>query len=275
MVDLKQRMTPAKFSIIKEIHQMKKLLLSSVLTVSTAAYAVTPLPATSAFTFIAPASVAVVPALTNLLDVVSAFKAVGSAFDLTDPNAAALLDQAALDMTLSIAIKNIDTAAINSPTYSPATGEITWVNNFETSLSSSSAWGQTDAGDYDANATLFRDAGAGYAVTAIMTGGSGVNHLLSAIDGTMRTVDGVDYTPTSSFNSYATGFNTAITLVDKVAYLGGAETALIAIQAQGLALDIAGAVAVTTLNTLVLPAAGMNSGSYSDLNSLLLYNGLR
>jgi len=42
-----------------------------------------------------------------------------------------------------------------------------------------------------------------------------------------------------------------------------------------LALDIAGAVAVTTLNTLVLPAAGMNSGSYSDLNSLLLYNGLR
>jgi hypothetical protein len=96
-----------------------------------------------------------------------------------------------------------------------------------------------------------------------------------SVDGLTITVDGVDYTPTSSFNSYATGFNTAITLVDKVAYLGGAETALIAIQAQGLALDIAGAVAVTTLNTLVLPAAGMNSGSYSDLNSLLLYNGLQ
>jgi hypothetical protein len=40
-------------------------------------------------------------------------------------------------------------------------------------------------------------------------------------------------------------------------------------------MDIAGAVAVTTLNTLVLPAAGKNSASYTTLNSLLLYNGLQ
>ena len=56
--------------------------------------------------------------------------------------------------------------------------------------------------------------------------------------------------------------------------MSGAMVALSSIQAQASAMDVAGAVAVTALNTLVLPAAGMSSASYSDLNSLLLYNGL-
>jgi hypothetical protein len=250
---------------------MKKLLIASLLTISITVSA-EPL---TAFTFVAPASVAVAPALTNLLGVVNAFKAVGTAFALADPAATALLDKAALDLTLSIDIKNIDTLAINSPVYDNSTGKIIWVNNFADSVVSSKAWVQTDAADYDAKALAFRDAGGAYAVTAIMTGSSGVNHLLSGIDGTTRVVNGIDYIPDASFNSYATSFNTAVTLADKVTYLGGAATALTAIQAQATAMDVAGAVAVTTLNTLTLPAAGEDSASYDTLNSLLLYNGLQ
>ena len=102
-----------------------------------------------------------------------------------------------------------------------------------------------------------------------------MNRLLSAIDGTTRLVNGVDYIPDSSFNGLATSFNTALTLSDKLTNLGIATTALTAIQAQALALDIAGGVAVNTLNTLVLPAASKNSASYTDLNALLLYNSLQ
>ena len=254
---------------------MKKLFVVLLLGISSVAFGATVLPATTAFTFIAPASVAVAPAVTTLATVVSAFKSVGTAFALNDSVATGLLDQAAINLTLSVDIKNIDTLAINSPTYNSTTGQITWVNNFATSVSSSNAWVQTDAADYDAKALAFRDAGAAYAVTAIMTGGSGVNHLLSAIDGTMRKVNGINYTPDTSFNTYATSFNSATSIGDKVAYLGGAATALTAIQAQGSAIDIAGAVAVTTLNTLILPAAGKNSASYSTLNTLLLYNALQ
>ena len=105
---------------------MKKLLIASLLTISITVSA-EPL---TAFTFVAPASVAVAPALTNLLGVVNAFKAVGTAFALADPAATALLDKAALDLTLSIDIKNIDTLAINSPVYDNSTGKIIWVNNF-------------------------------------------------------------------------------------------------------------------------------------------------
>lgn len=249
---------------------MKKLLVISLITISTTAFAAPP----TAFTFVAPASVAA-PALTNLLGVVNAFKAVGTAFALNDSVATGLLDQAATNLTLSVDIKNIDTLAINSPTYNSTTGQFTWVNNFATSVSSSNAWVQTDAVDYDAKAMAFRDAGGAYAVTAIMTGGSGVNHLLSAIDGTARMVNGVSYIPDSSFNTLVTSFNAGTTVSQKIADLGTAATALTAIQAQGSAMDIAGAVAVTTLNTLVLPAAGKNSASYSTLNSLLLYNALQ
>ena len=250
---------------------MKKILVASLLTISALTFAAPP----TAFTFVAPASVAVAPALTNLLGVVSAFKAVGTAFALADPVATGLLDQAAINLTLSVDIKNIDTLAINSPAYNSTTGQITWVNNFATSVASSNAWVQTDTVDYDAKAKLFRDAGGAYAVTAIMTGGSGVNHLLSAIDGTTRIVNGISYIPDSSFNTLVTSFNNGATVSQKIADLGTAATALTAIQAQGSAMDIAGAVAVTTLNTLVLPAAGKNSASYSTLNSLLLYNALQ
>ena len=250
---------------------MKKLLVVSLLGISTAAFAAPP----TAFTFVAPASVAAAPPLTSLLGVVNAFKAVGTAFALNDSIATGLLDQAATNLTLSVDIKNIDTLAINSPTYNSTTGQITWVNNFATSVSSSNAWVQTDAVDYDAKAMAFRDAGGAYAVTAIMTGGSGVNHLLSAIDGTARMVNGVSYIPDSSFNTLVTSFNASTTVSQKIADLGTAVTALTAIQAQASAMDIAGAVAVTTLNTLVLPAAGKNSASYSTLNSLLLYNALQ
>jgi len=250
---------------------MKKLLVVSLLGISTAAFAAPP----TAFTFVAPASVAAAPPLTSLLGVVNAFKAVGTAFALNDSIATGLLDQAATNLTLSVDIKNIDTLAINSPTYNSTTGQITWVNNFATSVSSSNAWVQTDAVDYDAKAMAFRDAGGAYAVTAIMTGGSGVNHLLSAIDGTARMVNGVSYIPDSSFNTLVTSFNAGTTVSQKIADLGTAATALTAIQAQASAMDIAGAVAVTTLNTLVLPAAGKNSASYSNLNSLLLYNALQ
>ena len=250
---------------------MKKLLVVSLLGISTAAFAAPP----TAFTFVAPASVAAAPPLTSLLGVVNAFKAVGTAFALNDSIATGLLDQAATNLTLSVDIKNIDTLAINSPTYNSTTGQITWVNNFATSVSSSNAWVQTDAVDYDAKALAFRDAGGAYAVTAIMTGGSGVNHLLSAIDGTARMVNGVSYIPDSSFNTLVTSFNAGTTVSQKIADLGTAATALTAIQAQASAMDIAGAVAVTTLNTLVLPAAGKNSASYSTLNSLLLYNALQ
>ena len=250
---------------------MKKLLVVSLITISTAAFAAPP----TAFTFVAPASVVAAPPLTSLLGVVNAFKAVGTAFALNDSVATGLLDQAATNLTLSVDIKNIDTLAINSPTYNSTTGQITWINNFATSVSSSNAWVQTDAVDYDAKAMAFRDAGGAYAVTAIMTGGSGVNHLLSAIDGTARMVNGVSYIPDSSFNTLVTSFNEGTTVSQKIADLGTAATALTAIQAQASAMDIAGAVAVTTLNTLVLPAAGKNSASYSTLNSLLLYNALQ
>jgi hypothetical protein len=250
---------------------MKKILIASLLTISALTFAAPP----TAFTFVAPASVAVAPALTNLLGVVNAFKAVGTAFALADPVATGLLDQAAINLTLSVDIKNIDTLAINSPVYSSTTGQITWVNNFATSVASSNAWVQTDITGYDTAAKAFRDAGGAYAVTAIMTGGSGVNKLLSAIDGTTRTVNGASYIPDSSFNTLVTSFNTDLTVTQKIADLGTAATALTAIQAQGSAMDIAGAVAVTTLNTLVLPAAGKNSASYSTLNSLLLYNALQ
>ena len=250
---------------------MKKILTVSLLVISATVFAAPP----TAFTFVAPASVAVAPALTNLLGVVNAFKAVGTAFALNDSAATALLDQAALNLTLSIDIKNIDTSAINSPVYSSATGKITWVNNFSTSVSSANAWVQTDAADYDAKALAFRDAGGSYAITAIMTGTSGVDRLLSAIDGTARIVNGATYTPDSSFNTLATNFNTATTLSDKMTNLTGAATALTAIQAQALAMDVAGGVAVTTLNNLVLPAAGSNSASYATLNALLTYNSLQ
>jgi hypothetical protein len=254
--------------------KIKKLYLGLLILISTTVFADT-LPATSAFTFVAPASVAVAPAMTNLLGVVNAFKSVGTAFSLVDLAATALLDEAALNLTLSIEIKNVDTLEINSPTYSPANGQITWENNFSSSVASSNAWVQTDVADYDAKGLTFRDAGGSYVVAAIMTGGSGVNYLLSAIDGAERKVNGVDYIPNASFNSYATSFNTATNLVDKVSYLGGITTALTAIQAQATAMDVAGSVAVTTLNTLVFPAAGKNSASYDTLNTLLLYNGLQ
>lgn len=250
---------------------MKKLFVVSLLGISTAAFAAPP----TAFTFVAPASVAAAPPLTSLLSVVNAFKAVGTAFALNDSTATGLLDQAATNLTLSVDIKNIDTLAINSPAYNSSTGKITWVNNFATSVSSSNAWVQTDTAGYDAAATAFRDAGGAYAVTAIITGGSGVNHLLSAIDGTTRMVNGVSYMPDSSFNTLVTSFNAGTTVSQKIADLGIAATALTAIQAQASAMDIAGAVAVTTLNTLVLPAAGKNSASYSTLNSLLTYNALQ
>ncbi|MBT8582798.1 hypothetical protein G6653_08455 [Polynucleobacter paneuropaeus] len=250
---------------------MKKILIASLITISTAAFAAPP----TAFTFVAPASVAAAPPLTSLLGVVNAFKAVGTAFALADPVATGLLDQAATNLTLSVDIKNIDTLAINSPTYSSTTGQITWVNNFATSVASSNAWVQTDTAGYDTAAKAFRDAGGAYAVTAIMTGGSGVNKLLSATDGTTRMVNGASYIPDSSFNTLVTSFNTDLTLTQKIIDLGTAATALTAIQAQGSAMDIAGAAAITTLNTLVLPAAGKNSTSYTTLNSLLLYNGLQ
>ena len=250
---------------------MRKLIVTILLTNSTVAFAAIP----NAFTFVAPASVAVAPTLTNLLDVVNAFKAVGTAFALNDPIASGLLDQAAQNLTLSVDIKNIDTLAINSPTYSSTTGQITWVNNFASSVAYSNAWVQTDTAGYDTAAKAFRDAGGTYAVTAILTGGSGVNQLLSAIDGTTRTVNGVSYIPDSSFNTLVTSFNSDTTLSQKIADLGTAATALTAIQAEASALDIAGAVAVTSLNTLVLPAADKNSASYSSLNALLLYNALQ
>ena len=250
---------------------MKKILTASLLTICTAAFAAPP----TAFTFVAPASVAVAPALTNLLGVVNAFKAVGTAFALNDPVATGLLDQAAQNLTLSVDIKNIDTLAINSPAYNSTTGQITWVNNFATSVSSSNAWVQTDTAGYDTAAKAFRDAGGAYAVSAILTGGSGVNKLLSAIDGAARTMNGVSYIPDSSFSALVTSFNNDLTVSQKIADLGTAATALTAIQAQALAMDVAGGVAVTTLNTLVLPAAGKNSASYSNLNSLLLYNALQ
>ncbi|WP_108647623.1 hypothetical protein [Polynucleobacter rarus] len=250
---------------------MKKLLVSSVLTISTAVFAAPP----TAFTFVAPASVAVAPALTNLLGVANAFKAVGTAFALNDSTATGLLDQASKNLTLSVDIKNIDTSAINSPAYNSTTGQITWVNNFASSVSSSNVWIQTDTAGYDTAAKAFRDAGGAYAVTAIMTGGSGVNNLLSAIDGTTRIVNGVSYIPDSSFNALVTSFNTGLTVSQKIADMATIATALTAIQAQASAIDIAGAVAVTTLNTLVLPAAGKNSASYSTLNDLLLYNALQ
>jgi len=251
--------------------KLKKILTASLLAISATAYAAPP----TAFTFVAPASVAVAPALTNLLGVVNAFKAVGTAFALNDPAATALLDQAALNLTLSIDIKTIDSSHINSPAYNSTTGQISWVNNFSTSVSSANAWVQTDAADYDAKALAFRDAGGAYAVTAIMTGAAGVDRLLSAIDGTTRMVNGASYIPDSSFNTLATSFNTDTTVSQKIADLGVAATALTAIQAQALAMDVAGGVAVTTLNTLVLPAAGSNSASYSTLNALLLYNALQ
>lgn len=270
-VRLEQLMTQEKLLITKDIYKMKKLLIASLLGISTAAYATPP----TAFTFVAPASVAVAPSLTTLTGVVNAFTAVGTAFALNDPVATALLNQAALNLTLSIDIKSINTSDINSPIYNSATGQITWANNFATSVLTANTWVQTDSADYDAKALAFRDAGAAYAVTAIMTGGSGVNNLLSAIDGTTRIVNGVSYTPDSSFNTLAVNFNTATTVSDKITYLSSAATALTAIQAQGSAIDIAGAVAVTTLNTLVLPAAGNSSASYATLNTLLIYNSLQ
>ena len=250
---------------------MKKLILISLLSISTSVMAAPP----TAFTFVAPASVAVAPAVTNLLGVVNAFKAVGTAFALNDSTATALLDQAAQNLTLSIDLKNVNTSSINTPTYNSSTGQITWVNNFATAVSSTNSWVQVDSASYDLAAMALRDAGGNYAITAIMTGSSGMNRLLSAIDGTTRSVNGVDYTPDSSFSALANSFNTALTLGDKMTYLTSASNALTTIQAQALALDVAGAVAVTTLNSIVLPAANKNSASYTDLNALLLYNSLQ
>ena len=251
--------------------KVRKILITSLFMTANTAYGVDP----TAFTFVAPASIAVAPAVTNLTTVVAAFKSVGTAFFLNDPVATGLLDQAALDLTLSIQVNQISTSAINIPIYDSSSGLIAWESNFATTVSTENNWTQIDTAGYDLKANAFRDAGGEYAVTAIMTGSSGVNHLLSAIDGTTRTVNGVDYTPDNNFNSFMAASNSATTLVEKIEKMSGAVTALVSIQAQASAMDVAGSVAVTTLNTLVLPAAGMNSASYSDLNSLLLYNGLQ
>ncbi|SMC32939.1 hypothetical protein [Polynucleobacter kasalickyi] len=250
---------------------MNKLILISLLSISTSVIAVTP----TAFTFVAPASVAVAPVVTNLLGVVNAFKAVGTAFALNDPTATALLDQAAQNLTLSIDLKNLNTSSINAPTYNSSTGQITWINNFTSAVSSANSWVQVDSANYDLAAMALRDAGGNFAITAIMTGSSGMNRLLSAIDGTTRVVNGIDYIPDSSFNALANSFNTALTLNEKMTYLTNASSALTSIQAQALALDVAGAVAVTTLNSIVLPAANKSAVSYADLNALLLYNSLQ
>jgi hypothetical protein len=108
-----------------------------------------------------------------------------------------------------------------------------------------------------------------------MTGSSGVNHLLSAIDGTARIVNGIEYMPESSFNSYICCSNMATTLVEKLEQMSGAMVALSSIQAQASAMDVAGAVAITTLNTLVLPAANQNAASYTSLDELLTYHSLK
>jgi len=42
-------------------------------------------------------------------------------------------------------IRIIDTRMINSPTYNSTTGQITWVNNFATSVATANTWVQTDA----------------------------------------------------------------------------------------------------------------------------------
>jgi hypothetical protein len=251
--------------------KVSKILITSLFMITNTAYGVDP----TAFTFVAPASIAVAPAVTNLTTVVAAFKSVGTAFFLNDPVATGLLDQAALDLTLSIQVNQISTEAINIPIYDSSSGLIAWENNFATTVSTENNWTHIDTAGYDLKAKAFRDAGGEYAVTAIMTGSSGVNHLLSAIDGTARIVNGIEYMPESSFNSYICCSNMATTLVEKLEQMSGAMVALSSIQAQASAMDVAGAVAVTTLNTLVLPAAGMSSASYSDLNSLLLYNGLQ
>jgi hypothetical protein len=250
---------------------VNKIVITSVFMIANTAYGVDP----TAFTFVAPASIAVAPAVTNLTTVVDAFKSVGTAFFLNDPVATGLLDQAALDLTLSIQVNQISTDAINIPIYDSSSGLIAWETNFATTVSTENNWTHIDTAGYDLKANAFRDAGGEYAVTAIMTGSSGVNHLLSGIDGTARIVNGIEYMPESSFNSYICCSNMATTLVEKLEQMSGAMVVLSSIQAQASAMDVAGAVAVTTLNTLVLPAAGMNSASYSDLNSLLLYNGLQ
>lgn len=250
---------------------MNKIVATSLLMIANTAYGVDP----TAFTFVAPASIAVAPAVTNLTTVVAAFKSVGTAFFLNDPVATGLLDQAALDLTLSIQVNQISTDAINIPIYDSSSGLIAWENNFATTVSAENNWTQIDTAGYDLKANAFRDAGGEYAVTAIMTGSSGVNNLLSAIDGTTRTVNGVDYTPDTNFNSLIAASNTATTLVEKIEKMGGAMTALVSIQAQASAMDVAGSVAVTTLNSLVLPVANKNAASYSGLNELLTYHSLQ
>lgn len=248
-----------------------KIAFASLLMIANTAHGVDP----TAFTFVAPASIAVAPAVTNLTTVVDAFKSVGTAFFLNDSVATGLLDQAALDLTLTLQVNQISTGAINIPIYDSSSGIIAWENNFASTVSNENNWTQIDATGYDLKAVAFRDAGGAYAVTAIMTGGSGLNHLLSAIDGETRTVNGADYIPDASFNALINCCNTATTPSEKMEAMSGAVTALASIQAQALAIDVAGMVAITTLNNIVLPAANKSAASYLGLNELLTYHSLQ
>lgn len=244
---------------------MKKVLLVALMAASFSASANT-------FTFVAPSSPGQAPALSTLANVLDAFKSIGTAWGLNDAAATETLDNAARDVTLAIKIQQADTANVNAPVYS--NGTFSWTNNAATAMSSAMQWVQTDQAGYDAAALSFRDAGGNYAVTATMTGTSGVNRLMSAVDGQTRTVNGADYTPLVSYNSSVTAFNAATDVDNKIMLLSSLETALANIQAQGAAIDTAGAATSTVLNSMILPAAGRDSASFSNLDDLLTYHAL-
>ena len=243
---------------------MKKVLLASLLALAFNAHAVSP------FTFVAPNTGMQIISTTKLTDVTNAFKTIGSKFNMTDPVATAALDNAQKDLTLSIQIQAVDTTTFNTPTYS--NGVLTWTNNF--SNASSSVWQHVEKPAYDQKALDYRDAGGTYAKTAIMTGSSGVNRLLSAIDGVTRQVNGSDYTPVTSYNTLVASANSATVIADKINTLASLELALTSIQSQGALIDAAGASTSNLVNNVLLPAAARNASSFADLNALLSYHDL-
>jgi len=245
---------------------MKKALLASLLAFAFNANA-------SPFTFVAPNTGLQIISTTKLTDVTNAFKTIGTKFNMTDPVATAALEAAQAELTLSVKVQAVDTTTFNTPTYS--NGVLTWTNNFSTASSGSSVWQHADKPVYDQKALDYRDAGASYARTAIMTGSSGVNRLLSAIDGTTRQVNGADYTPVTSYNALVASANNEIVISDKINTLATLEIALTSIQAQGALIDTAGASATNLINNVLLPAAGRDAASFADLNSLLSYHDLR
>lgn len=250
---------------------MKKIaILLAAFAVSGSALAVGP----SGISFVAPAVVPATPSLAKLSDVNAAIHGIGTAFNLNSNDPAnAALDTSMTNLVLSVKIQNIDTSTIAVPTFSG--GVLTLANNFADSVSTVSKWVQIDQSGYDTAALAYRDQAGAYAVTAMTTGDSGFNKLLSTIDGTVRTVNNADYTATVSYNGLISAFNGASDVATKQSTLTQVVDALSVIQAQASAIDTASAAVVVSMNSYILPTAAANSASYSGLPALLTYTGLQ